>query len=344
MRNRILVPTLLVALVTFQSPTWGWQTKKNQTTTDIAKADGDYAYQGEYIGKFYRADLIGLQVVAMGDGEFIGVKFEGGLPGAGWDRQRKTNLAGTLSDGVVRLTGSDITVVVHPEHAEVSEKGQATDRLRKIRRISSTLDLAPPSNAKILFGGSNTEHLEGAKVSDDGLLMAGVTTKDPVHDFQLHIEFRLPYKPHARGQGRGNSGVYIQRRYEVQVLDSFGLEGVANECGGLYRQQRPDLNMCLPPLSWQTYDISFRAARWAEDGKKKLENARLTVLHNGEPIHDRREIPAKTGAGRPESPELLPIYLQDHGNPVAFRNVWIVPGDPFAKRKPAACRRYSRRR
>jgi hypothetical protein len=146
-----------------------------------------------------------------------------------------------------------------------------------------------------------------------------------VEDFRLHLEFRLPFMPYATGQGRGNSGVYIQRRYEVQILDSFGLEGVANECGGLYRQQPPDVNMCLPPLTWQTYDIWFTAARFDGEGNKTA-NARITVLHNGVPIHNDYEVVAKTGAGRPEAPEPMPILLQDHGNPVRFQNVWIVLG------------------
>jgi hypothetical protein len=144
-----------------------------------------------------------------------------------------------------------------------------------------------------------------------------------VGDFHLHLEFRTPYKPFARGQHRGNSGVYIQRRYEVQVLDSFSLSGEANECGGLYRMKTPEVNMCLPPLSWQTYDIDFTAAKFDADGKR-IAKARLTVVHNGEVIHDDFELPNKTGAGRKESPEPLPIWLQGHGNPVQFRNIWIV--------------------
>jgi hypothetical protein len=120
--------------------------------------------------------------------------------------------------------------------------------------------------------------------------------------------------------------VYIQQRYEVQILDSFGLEGIENECGGLYRQTRPDLNMCLPPLAWQTYDIWFTPPQFAEDGKTKTANAHITVLHNGVAIHRHREVTAKTGGGKAEGPDPLPINLQDHGNPVMFRNIWLVPG------------------
>jgi hypothetical protein len=189
--------------------------------------------------------------------------------------------------------------------------------------------------AVILFDGSSTDNLEGARVTAEGLLDIGTTTKMPVQDFRLHLEFRLPYMPYATGQGRANSGVYIQRRYEVQILDSFGLDGVFNECGALYRQRPPELNMCLPPLSWQTYDIWFRATRWDEEGNK-IENARITVLHNGIAVHDDYEIIAKTGAGRPEGPEAMPIHLQDHGNPVRFRNIWIVLGVGEREQEPVA--------
>jgi hypothetical protein len=180
----------------------------------------------------------------------------------------------------------------------------------------------------VLFDGTTPEHLEGAKLTDDGVLLAGVLTKFPVGAFRLHAEFRTPYMPRARGQARGNSGVYIQQRYEVQILDSFGLEGIENECGALYRQQRPEVNLCLPPLAWQTYDIWFTPPVFAADGQTKLADARITVLHNGYPIHWHRNITAKTGGGKQEGPQPLPIALQDHGNPVTFRNLWIVLPEP----------------
>ncbi|MCA9078898.1 MAG: DUF1080 domain-containing protein, partial [Planctomycetaceae bacterium] len=136
-------------------------------------------------------------------------------------------------------------------------------------------------------------------------------------------EFRIPYKPMARGQGRGNSGFYLQSRYEVQVLDSFGLEGIENECGALYRTRRPAFNMCLPPLQWQTYDIDFSPAKFDAQGNK-TRNMRISVWHNGVLIHDRADIPNKTGAGKPEGPEPLITKLQDHGNPVVYRNLWMI--------------------
>src|SRR5262249_22625412 len=137
------------------------------------------------------------------------------------------------------------------------------------------------------------------------------------------VEFRLPFRPASRGQSRGNSGVYIQRRYEIQILDSFGLDPKHDDCGSIYEQTAPAVNMCLPPLSWQTYDIDFTAAGVDESGKKTA-SARVTVVHNGVTIHDNAEIKGTTGLGRKEEDKPAPLYLQNHGNPVYFRNIWLV--------------------
>ena len=164
---------------------------------------------------------------------------------------------------------------------------------------------------------------KNAKISEDKLLIPRADSIQRFGSHKLHIEFFLPFKPKAKGQGRGNSGCYLQGRYEVQVLDSFGLEGRNNECGGIYSIKAPDLNMCYPPLSWQTYDIEFTAAKF-KDGKK-VEDARITVLHNGVKIHDNVKLPKRTTASPlPESPEPGYLHLQDHGNPVRYRNIWVL--------------------
>ena len=125
-------------------------------------------------------------------------------------------------------------------------------QLDKVHRQSPTLGQKPPAKAVVIFDGKKSKYLKGARLTDDGLLMEGVDITKLAEDFQLHLEFRLPYMPYARGQGRANSGVYLHKRYEVQILDSFGLEGAFNEAGALYREHKPLVNMCLPPLQWQT--------------------------------------------------------------------------------------------
>jgi hypothetical protein len=318
--------------------------KKNNKRTflDPQEAGLDYALQGEWAGSMrvpsWGYVFCGLQVVAGGDGKFDAVLYRGGLPGAGWDKANKLPFKGNVNEQkILWLEDHDVKIAVTSWTTSVFDiYGNRAGTLYKQNRVSPTMGLPPPPNAVVLFDGQNTDQLNGAKVTDDKLLLAGVLTKMPVGDFRLHLEFRTPFMPYARGQARGNSGVYIQQRYEVQILDSFGLEGVENECGGLYRQIRPDVNMCLPPLVWQTYDIWFSQPKWSpDDPKKKIQNARLTVLHNGVPIHWHREIPNKTGGGKPEGIEMLPINLQDHGNPVTFRNIWIVPGQGDVLPQPA---------
>jgi hypothetical protein len=176
----------------------------------------------------------------------------------------------------------------------------------------------------VLFNGSSADAWTNGKMDGDLLVNSDAVSKESFEDYSLHLEFRTPYKPHARGQGRGNSGVYHQGRYETQILDSFGLEGQMNETGGIYSIAAPRLNMCLPPLAWQTYDVDFTAPRW-EDGKK-VKNGRITVRLNGVLVHEDQELTHATAAAKfKEQPGPGPIYLQHHGNPVRFRNIWVVP-------------------
>jgi hypothetical protein len=151
-----------------------------------------------------------------------------------------------------------------------------------------------------------------------------IATKRKFNNYTAHVEFMLPFRPDARGQGRGNSGFYQVHHYEVQILDSFGLDGKNNECGGIYSKVDPKLNMCLPPLTWQTYDVDFTNAVQGPDGKV-AKKARITLKLNGVVIHDNVEISGPTGGHRMD-PEGTPgpILLQGHGNPLQFRNIWIV--------------------
>jgi hypothetical protein len=321
-----LTLALFAAIAACDSPAWA-QPNSKAAVNDPALADADFALQGEYVGwvdsRFDGSGAVGLQVVALGGGKFSAVAYRGGLPGAGWDGLSKRQLSGQAMGDSIVLLGPESNFLVA---GGVATSLDATGRLTKVHRQSPTLGLAPPADAVVLFDGTSTDAFTGGKLTPDGYLAAGALTKMPVDAFRLHLEFRTPYMPQARGQARANSGVYIQQRYEVQILDSFGLEGIENECGSLYRQQRPELNMCLPPLAWQSYDLWFTPPEFAADGKTKTTNARITVLHNGVPVHLHREVIAKTGGGKVEGAEPYPINLQDHGNPVAFRNIWLVPG------------------
>ena len=297
--------------------------------TSVDEAGADYLVQGEYRGAVRLAGVLrsssGLQVVSRGGGKFVAYLIPGGLAGQGGALDGRISLEGQTNEvGVTVLSNENFQVMVENGIASVlNTDSRRIGKLRHIVRQSVTMGMPAPQESVVLFDGENTDNLLDAKVTDDGLLMEGVLTKEIVKDFRLHLEFKTPYMPNSLGQARGNSGVYIRRRYEVQVLDSFGLEGIHNECGGLYRQKPPAVNMAFPPLVWQTYDIHFRAARFNDTGEK-TENARITVYHNGVVIHKGHELTGKTGAGQPEAPTAMPILLQNHSDPVRYRNIWLV--------------------
>ncbi len=210
--------------------------------------------------------------------------------------------------------------------------------LHKAQHLSPNLGAEPPEGAIVLFDGTGLEAWEHIKVSPDrsakwklvdGAMevvpgTSSMVTRRKFTDFQLHVEFRSPFMPTAREQQRGNSGVYLQGRYEVQVLDSYGLERRDNYCGGFYKVAAPAINMCAPPGQWQTYDMTFHAPRFDEDGKQ-TGNARVTVVHNGVTIHDEIELPQPTAGGL-DTDVAQPggIFLQDHRDRVQFRNIWLL--------------------
>ena len=293
--------------------------------TDPAEAGPDYAVQGEYSGNLSvdgETTKFGLQVIALGDGAFDAVGYVGGLPGDGWNQKKKIAASGETVDGVTVLKSEEGSATIKGDTATIEVDGNVLGKLKKVVRKSTTLGAKAPKGAVVLFDGTTADHFEGGKIVAENLLAADCATKEKFGDHTLHIEFRTPFKPKARGQGRGNSGVYIQSRYECQVLDSFGLNGENNECGGIYQIGKPAVNMCFPPPTWQTYDIDFTAARW-EDGKK-VKNARVTIRHNGVVIHDDLELPKNTPGKHGEADSPDGIYLQGHGNPVVYRNIWLV--------------------
>jgi hypothetical protein len=300
---------------------------------------------------------LGCQVIALGGGAFQAVVYPGGLPGAGWDGENKILMDGQL-DGQKAAFGppsgqrqylagsaSEFSAtrrfppVGHQQYTariEGDRMSGKTDEgktfeLQKVHRQSPTLGKQPPDSAVVLFDGSDKDAWRGGRLDEKtGFLNTDgqdILSRDKFHNYTIHLEFMLPYRPNARGQGRGNSGFYQVDHYELQILDSFGLEGLHNECGGIYSQQDSLVNACFPPLVWQTYDIDFTNAQRDADGKK-IKNAVITVKLNGIVIHDQLEIRGPTGGHRSD-PEGTPgpLKLQGHGNPLQFRNIWIVPKD-----------------
>jgi hypothetical protein len=338
--------------------------KKKEVWTDASDSSlpADFKFQGEYLLELENRPAIGAQVIALGNGTFQAVLTKRGLPGMGWDGSAKALLDGKLDGDKVVFTPvagkrkylaqspmefaaatkfrpvpvDEVSAVITGDvmMIEILEGGKKErGEMKKITRKSPTLGAKAPDGAIVLFDASNTEEWKGGRLDKKtGLLNtdgSDITTKRKFSNYIAHVEFMLPYRPDARGQGRGNSGFYQVDQYEVQILDSFGLEGKDNECGGVYTRLSPTVNMCLPPLQWQTYDVDFTNA--VREGDKVVKKARLTLKHNGVVVHDNAEIVGVTGGARAlnkkgEEPEGTPgvLRLQGHGNPLQFKNIWVV--------------------
>lgn len=351
-QSRVFLGTLVLSLCLLTS--LGSAPKKfGGTWTDPSDSSipADFKYQGEY-----KSDSLGAQVIALGKGKFQAVIYEGGLPGAGWNGKARSLIDGQLKGEQVAFvpaqgkkkyiarSAEEFSATQkfppqgHKEYSGKIAKGTLTLTspdgkvlsLKKTVRVSPTMGKKAPEGATVLFDGSNKDAFQGGRLDAETHLLntdgKDIRTKKKFNNYHMHIEFLLPYRPEARGQGRGNSGFYQIDHYEVQILDSFGLEGKNNECGGIYQKKDSDVNACLPPLTWQTYDVDFQNAV-VKDGKK-VKDAVITVKLNGIVIHDNFSIPGKTGGSRNEplgTPG--PIKLQGHGNPLQFRNIWIVEKD-----------------
>jgi len=349
-----LISSILILNCSFAAPKGGaiW------TDPELAgKENSDFHVQGEYRGELVIGDqklTTGIQVIALGEGKFIAAVFEGGLPGQEATRASCTYVRASRSGSKLifanALRGASFSI---ERNAGVfSIDGKKAGAADKVTRKSKTLGAKPPAGAVILFDGTDASLKQWNNGMLDGkLLQEGCSTKQKFGSFRLHMEFRLPYKPGTlpSSQDRGNSGVYTFNRYETQLLDSFGLHYADGDktawrnrfaadfgtnpksdrtqwCACFYKFKMPDVNVCYPPLVWQTYDIEFTAPGF-KDGKK-ITNARFTTYHNGVKVHNNVELPKGTGAGggRKEVAREA-IYIQGHGNPVRFRNIWIVPKD-----------------
>ena len=289
--------------------------------------DDDFRFMGEFEGDIDFdgvTQTLALQLRPIGDGRFDAVTYSGGLPGTANHQPEKTRLIGQRFQDFLVLSGGPYALFVDTDQCRLIKKdGSQAGVLTRVNRESTTLGAPAPEQAIVLYANGDTSNLINAKVTTDELLEQGADFNILLQDFDLHLEFRLPYLPSKSDQGRANSGVYILSRYECQILDSFAQDAVFNGCGAIYRFRAPDLNLCFPPLAWQTYDIRFTAPRWSVDGKK-LSNARISSWVNGVAVQDDVEVPAQTGHGKLEEATILPTRLQDHNDEVRFRNVWAI--------------------
>tara|TARA_Y100000588_G_scaffold16691_1_gene17494 strand:+ start:4150 stop:5298 length:1149 start_codon:yes stop_codon:yes gene_type:complete len=332
----------------------------NPDWTDIAEADLNL--MGNYVGEWYNAPeksyqlinpALSAQVINVDVGVYD-VRFLQNL-----DRRAEDYYS---ARGVLLENGK----LVHETAGwifEVDDEGlygigsiygkQAKFKLKRVSLESPTLGKKAPEGATVLFDGSSFDawvHADGRPLTwtltEEGYMEVNpskyhkdakppvggpIMTKESFKDVRYHMEFRYPVEPGLAGQARGNSGVFFQGSdvsiaFEVQILNSYGLEGYWNECGALYRMVGPKVNAARPPIQWQTYDVEYKAARFKAG--ELVKRPRITVWHNGVLIHHDQEIFHGTQhyqANRSNLPpqEPGPISLQDHSNRIQFRNIWI---------------------
>ncbi|KAA1257764.1 hypothetical protein LF1_02540 [Rubripirellula obstinata] len=323
---------------------------KSESSDDVPAVlnpenDTSYWLLGEFIGEVKESGddperkgmRMGLQLRPVGSTDFDAQMFEGGLPGEGesfadeptqdpiGSPRDPMRLVGRRSGKLLVLSGGPFAIFVDAAGCTlIDPAGKTLGRLDRVSRASASLGAKPPAGAITLFGDDgDTSMLVDATVASDGTLKQGFAIKPMVQDFDLHAEFRTPYMPNKDDQQRGNSGIYIHGRYEMQILDSFAQSPAFNHLGAIYKAKAPDINMALPPLSWQTYDVRFTAARYNADGSKYID-ARVTSWVNGVMVQNDVALAGPTGHGKDEQPLLLPIQLQDHNDEVRFRNLWII--------------------
>ncbi|MGI5254526.1 family 16 glycoside hydrolase [Actinacidiphila glaucinigra] len=257
----------------------------------------------------------------------IGVSVNGGqplrtsLPSTGaWNRWS------TRSERLeLRKGRNTITYTYGPE-----DTGHVNLDMIEVRRPGGRVDLFSGGSVATAWQHTDGRSVEWPHSAEESIEVCcgDIRTKQAFGDFRLHVEFRVPKLPDdVTGQDRGNSGIYLQDRYELQILDSFGVAQLAsNEAASIYNKKAADLNAATAPETWQTYDIVFRAARFDAAGSK-TDDARITVVWNGRKVHDDVAVDGPTGGGDAESAAAGAIRLQDHGNKVRFRNLWIEPLD-----------------
>lgn len=301
-------------------------------------------FEGESVAPSGDATPVTAQIVALGKGKHVAKIHVEGATGEVAGKPK-----GKLEDGLIEYEG---TIDLGPDlggtyaiEATVENRvfsGTATSSdgtyrfsMDRVEKGSPTLGQAAPEGAIVLLDGSNMNawvvqpywRLIGGGAM--GMRGHSITSKEEFGSAKYHIEFKTPLMPEASpgSQGRGNSGVYVMGRYEIQVLDSFSDEPMDNRCGGIYKKAVPVVNASLPPEEWQTYDITFHAPEYDASGNK-TKDAVVTVVHNGTTIHDNVVLPDVTPGGvSGEEAAKGVLMLQDHGDDVNFRNIWVQPLD-----------------
>ena len=289
-------------------------------------------YSGRWIGKVEVDPELHAQVIALGNDSYR-IRF---VPKLFLRTPVIEEVEAKVENGRLAFAGSSVRgEIVDGRIKGERTRGGDTFDLERAVHSSPTMGKKAPEGAKVL-GKAAWQAAEGWEFADDGVITVTpkggyLTSKEAFKDLEMHIEFRNSFMPRQRGQQRSNSGVFVQDIYEVQVLDSYGLEGVYDECGALYKVMAPQVNACAPPVEWQTYDITYRAPRYDSAGKL-VEDPRITVYHNGIRIHHDQPMPwitAWTEEERLAPPPKDPghIKLQGHNNYVQFRNIWVKPLD-----------------
>lgn len=360
-RKFIMLRKIIPTLITL----WLFMTGVNSALTGAdwtEIADADSKLMGNYVGQWFDApDLsyqkinpsLAAQVINVDVGVYD-VRFVQNLDRRAEDYHSARGLK--LKNGTLAYYGDGWNFEV--DETGLHGTGTIYEKESKfhIKRVvleSPTLGKNAPEGATVLFDGTNFDawvHTDGRPLTwtltDEGFMEVNpskyhrnakppvggpIMTKATFKDVRYHMEFRYPVEPGLVGQARGNSGLFFQgsdtaMAFEVQILNSYGLEGYWNECGALYRMIAPKVNAARPPLQWQTYDVEYTSARYKEG--KLMKRPHISVWHNGVQIHNNQELFHATQhyeANRSNLPprEPGPVMLQDHSNRIQFRNIWI---------------------